>query len=238
MPRPTSSTARASTRSASTASSRRPASPAPRCTSSSTARRTSSLAYLQRRGRSSCGRSSPQAGGASDDPDVLLDLVIDGIEADIRDRHTRGCPFINAAAEYPDDGAGARADRRSPRVVPRRRSSSWPTAAGLDGARRGRGIPRPSARRRARRRLPRRRRIASLRRSHAPRAGSSRRTAPEPSRRVRHVPHRPHESHQTPDTPSRTSKNRRNPRIRERCRVHSRRSIRPAGGRSVTRSEQ
>ena len=35
---------------------------------------------------------------------MLLDLVIAGIEADIRERHTRGCPFINAAAEYPDDG--------------------------------------------------------------------------------------------------------------------------------------
>jgi AcrR family transcriptional regulator len=46
-----------------------------------------------------------EAGNRSDDPDVLLDLVITGIEADIRDRHTRGCPFINAAAEYPDDGA-------------------------------------------------------------------------------------------------------------------------------------
>jgi len=45
-----------------------------------------------------------EAGSRSDDPDVLLDLVIAGIEADIRDRHTRGCPFINAAAEYPDDG--------------------------------------------------------------------------------------------------------------------------------------
>ena len=45
-----------------------------------------------------------EAGSASDDPDVLLDLVIGGIEADIRERHTRGCPFINAAAEYPDGG--------------------------------------------------------------------------------------------------------------------------------------
>jgi AcrR family transcriptional regulator len=38
------------------------------------------------------------------DPDALLDLVVEGIAADIRDRHTRGCPFINAAAEYPDQG--------------------------------------------------------------------------------------------------------------------------------------
>ncbi|MFE5408333.1 TetR/AcrR family transcriptional regulator [Microbacterium sp. NPDC056569] len=45
-----------------------------------------------------------QAAQASDDPDVLLDLVVSGIEQDIRDRHTRGCPFINAAAEYPDGG--------------------------------------------------------------------------------------------------------------------------------------
>ena len=45
-----------------------------------------------------------QAGAASSDPDVLLELVIAGIEQDIRERHTRGCPFINAAAEYPDEG--------------------------------------------------------------------------------------------------------------------------------------
>lgn len=45
-----------------------------------------------------------QASTASDDPLVLLDLTIAGIEQDIRERHTRGCPFINAAAEYPDQG--------------------------------------------------------------------------------------------------------------------------------------
>ncbi|MFB8146302.1 TetR/AcrR family transcriptional regulator [Microbacterium sp. NPDC056003] len=45
-----------------------------------------------------------EAGAASTDPEVLLDLVIAGIEQDIRERHTRGCPFINAAAEYPDAG--------------------------------------------------------------------------------------------------------------------------------------
>ena len=47
-----------------------------------------------------------EAGSAVTDPDDLLVAVIDGIAADIRQRHTRGCPFINAAAEYPDaDGA-------------------------------------------------------------------------------------------------------------------------------------
>jgi hypothetical protein len=35
---------------------------------------------------------------------VLLDLVVAGIEQDIREHHTRGCPFINAAAEYPHEG--------------------------------------------------------------------------------------------------------------------------------------
>lgn len=47
-----------------------------------------------------------EAGEAVTAPDALLDAVVQGIAADIRERHTRGCPFINAAAEYPDaDGA-------------------------------------------------------------------------------------------------------------------------------------
>jgi AcrR family transcriptional regulator len=47
-----------------------------------------------------------EAGSAVTDPDALLEAVIQGIAADIGERHTRGCPFINAAAEYPDaDGA-------------------------------------------------------------------------------------------------------------------------------------
>jgi AcrR family transcriptional regulator len=45
-----------------------------------------------------------QAARGSSDPLVLLDLTVAGIESDIRERHTRGCPFINAAAEYPDAG--------------------------------------------------------------------------------------------------------------------------------------
>jgi len=45
-----------------------------------------------------------QAAHASDDPEVLLGLVVTGIAEDIRERHTRGCPFINAAAEYPSEG--------------------------------------------------------------------------------------------------------------------------------------
>jgi len=46
------------------------------------------------------------AGEAVSDPDALLDAVVQGIAGDIRERHTRGCPFINAAAEFPEaDGA-------------------------------------------------------------------------------------------------------------------------------------
>lgn len=43
-----------------------------------------------------------EAGDGVAAPEALLDAVIKGIAADIRGRHTRGCPFINAAAEYPD----------------------------------------------------------------------------------------------------------------------------------------
>jgi hypothetical protein len=32
----------------------------------------------------------------------MLELVIQGIAADVTQHHTRGCPFINAAAEFPD----------------------------------------------------------------------------------------------------------------------------------------
>jgi AcrR family transcriptional regulator len=45
-----------------------------------------------------------QATSITSEPGRLLDLTIAGIAADIRDRHTRGCPFINAAAEYPQEG--------------------------------------------------------------------------------------------------------------------------------------
>lgn len=51
-----------------------------------------------------------RAGERSEDPGVLLGLVIDGLSDDIDRLHTRGCPFINAAAEYPDPGSGVRSD--------------------------------------------------------------------------------------------------------------------------------
>ena len=61
------------------------------------------LAYLESEDRGLRALFA-EAAQASDDPAELLDLVVAGIEHDIRERHTRGCPFINAAAEYPDAG--------------------------------------------------------------------------------------------------------------------------------------
>ena len=59
------------------------------------------LAYL--RGEDELLRGMFAAVGATtSDPEMLLTATIEGIAADVRERHTRGCPFINAAAEYPD----------------------------------------------------------------------------------------------------------------------------------------
>ena len=44
----------------------------------------------------------------TDEPHALLGLVIDGLADDVARLHTRGCPFINAAAEYPDPASGIR----------------------------------------------------------------------------------------------------------------------------------
>ena len=41
-------------------------------------------------------------------PAELVQVVIDGIADDIARHHTRGCPFINAAAEYPDASSPVR----------------------------------------------------------------------------------------------------------------------------------
>lgn len=43
-----------------------------------------------------------------DDPKERLELLIGGLAADIQHRHTRGCPFINASAEYPDPASAVR----------------------------------------------------------------------------------------------------------------------------------
>ncbi|MFF7293683.1 TetR/AcrR family transcriptional regulator [Microbacterium sp. NPDC008134] len=59
------------------------------------------LAYLENEDRMLRDMFA-EAGASTTDPARLVDAVIEGIVADIRLRHTRGCPFINAAAEYPD----------------------------------------------------------------------------------------------------------------------------------------
>mgnify|MGYP000856122998 FL=1 len=66
------------------------------------------LAYLENEDRMLRDMFT-EAGSAVSDPTRLIDAVIDGIVADIRLRHTRGCPFINAAAEYPDGEGPVRA---------------------------------------------------------------------------------------------------------------------------------
>ena len=43
-----------------------------------------------------------------EDPKTRLELLIGGLAADIQTRHTRGCPFINASAEYPDPDSPVR----------------------------------------------------------------------------------------------------------------------------------
>ena len=128
--RPSSSTARASTRSASTASSRRRASPARPSTGTSRARRTSSRPTSASRMRPSAARSTRRTRRPTT-PKQLVGLVIEGLADDVGRLHTRGCPFINAAAEYPDaDSPRAPGRRRAPRRGSAASSSRCSTAAG------------------------------------------------------------------------------------------------------------
>lgn len=63
------------------------------------------------------------AGGGS--PEELLGAVIEGVAEDARRHHTRGCPFINAAAEFPDPDSSVR------QVVTRHREWFRGTLVGL-----------------------------------------------------------------------------------------------------------
>lgn len=49
-----------------------------------------------------------RARDATEEPRELVGLVIDGLADDVARLHTRGCPFINAAAEYPDPASRVR----------------------------------------------------------------------------------------------------------------------------------
>lgn len=42
------------------------------------------------------------AEAAASSPEQLLEIAVEGIADDATRHHTRGCPFINGAAEYPD----------------------------------------------------------------------------------------------------------------------------------------
>ncbi|CAN5300931.1 TetR/AcrR family transcriptional regulator [soil metagenome] len=59
------------------------------------------LAYLRREDEAIRGYFSAAEPYAKS-PQHLIELIIDGIAADVARHHTRGCPFINASVEYPD----------------------------------------------------------------------------------------------------------------------------------------
>jgi AcrR family transcriptional regulator len=57
-------------------------------------------AYIEREDvalREMFAAAAPSAGS----PAEMLELILQGIAADVSQHHTRGCPFINAAAEFP-----------------------------------------------------------------------------------------------------------------------------------------
>jgi len=72
------------------------------------------------------------AARVTDDPELLLAATVDGIAADVRERHTRGCPFINAAAEYPDADGPVRALISEHREWFRSTLEALAEAAGMD----------------------------------------------------------------------------------------------------------
>ncbi|QNO38163.1 TetR/AcrR family transcriptional regulator [Protaetiibacter sp. SSC-01] len=49
-----------------------------------------------------------EAEASTDNAVARLELVIEGLAADVARNHTRGCPFINASAEYPDAASPVR----------------------------------------------------------------------------------------------------------------------------------
>lgn len=58
-----------------------------------------------------------QVGASGASPEQVVEMVIEGIAEDVTRFHTRGCPFINASAEFPDPNSEVR------RVV--RRHRDW-----------------------------------------------------------------------------------------------------------------
>ncbi|KHK96632.1 hypothetical protein LK09_15050 [Microbacterium mangrovi] len=73
-----------------------------------------------------------RAGAVTDEPEKLLGLVIQGLAEDVARLHTRGCPFINAAAEYPDPSSPVRAAVGAHRAWFRSQLEGLAEAAGSD----------------------------------------------------------------------------------------------------------
>jgi AcrR family transcriptional regulator len=67
-------------------------------------------AYLEREDATVRGYFEA-AEAAAGSPAAVLDAVVEGIAEDARRYHRRGCPFINAAAEYPEGEIRDIADR-------------------------------------------------------------------------------------------------------------------------------
>ncbi|MCU1439721.1 MAG: TetR family transcriptional regulator [Rhodoglobus sp.] len=70
----------------------------------------------------------------TDDPRQLLGVMIAGLADDIEHHHTRGCPFINASAEYPDARSRVRRTVKSHRDWFRETLREALVAAGQDDA--------------------------------------------------------------------------------------------------------
>ena len=66
------------------------------------------VAYLEREDAIIRGYFAA-AGAAGGTPTELVERVIEGIAEDAQRYHGRGCPFINASAEYPDADSQVRA---------------------------------------------------------------------------------------------------------------------------------
>lgn len=67
-------------------------------------------------------------------PDELLEAIIGAIADDVSLHHTRGCPFINASAEYPDATSPVRRTVKSHRDWFRQQLFDALSAAGRDNA--------------------------------------------------------------------------------------------------------
>lgn len=71
---------------------------------------------------------------AATTPEQAIEVVLSGIALDVQQHHTRGCPFINAAAEFPDPEHPVREAIRAHREWFARTLSAVVAATGRDDA--------------------------------------------------------------------------------------------------------